>query len=88
MKSNFLNSSLSNINSKPYSSSEVLSQILYGEKFKILNKKKIGSKLKHITIIILVILKKINFTKTLNQNVKFLRLKSRIFKKKMKNFFL
>ena len=72
MKSNFLNSSLSNINSKPYSSSEVLSQILYGEKFRILNKKKIGSKLKHITIIILVILKKISFTKTLNQNVKFL----------------
>ena len=40
MKSNFLNSSLKNIYSKPSSNSEVLSQILYGEKFKILNKKK------------------------------------------------
>ena len=40
MKNNFLNSSLTNINSKASSSSEVLSQILYGEKFRILNKKK------------------------------------------------
>ena len=40
MKNNFLNSSFANINSKPSSNSEVLSQILYGEKFKILSKKK------------------------------------------------
>ena len=40
MKSNFLNSSLTNIYSKPSSNSEVLSQILYGEKFKIIKKKK------------------------------------------------
>ena len=40
MKNNFLNSSLININSKPSSRSEVISQILYGEKFKILDKKK------------------------------------------------
>jgi hypothetical protein len=40
MKSNYLNTSVASINSKPSSKSEVLSQILYGEKFKILNKKK------------------------------------------------
>ncbi len=42
MKNNFLNSYVANINSKPSSKSEILSQILYGEKFKILNKKKNG----------------------------------------------
>ena len=40
MKNNYLNTSVASINSKPSSKSEVLSQILYGEKFKILNKKK------------------------------------------------
>ena len=46
MNDNFLNSSLVNINSKPSLKSEVLSQILYGEKFKILNKKKNWVKIK------------------------------------------
>jgi len=41
MKSNFFSSSLANIYSKSSSKSEVLSQILYGEKFRILNKKKL-----------------------------------------------
>ena len=45
MKSNFF-SSLANIYSKPSSKSEVMSQILYGEKFKILNKKKDWVKIK------------------------------------------
>ena len=39
MKSNFFSSSKANIYSKPSSKSEVMSQILYGEKFKILDKK-------------------------------------------------
>ena len=40
MKNNFFNSPVTNINFKPKLNSEVLSQILYGEKFIILNKKK------------------------------------------------
>ena len=36
MKNNFYNKSLGNIHSKPFVNSEVTSQILYGEKFKIL----------------------------------------------------
>ena len=39
MKNNFFNKSVANINLKPHSSSEVASQILYGEKFQILSKK-------------------------------------------------
>ena len=55
MKNNFLNIALTNIHSKPSVKSEITSQILYGEKFKILSKKKIGLKLKLILIIILVL---------------------------------
>ena len=40
MKNNFFNYSVANIYSKPSSKSEVISQILYGEKFKIIKKKK------------------------------------------------
>ena len=40
MKNNFFSFPVANINSKPSLNSEVTSQILYGEKFKILNKKK------------------------------------------------
>ena len=40
MKNNFFNYSVANIYSKPSSKSEVISQILYGEKFKIIGKKK------------------------------------------------
>ena len=46
MKNNFFNNSVGNINFKPYSNSEVTSQILYGEKFKILLKKKNWVKIK------------------------------------------
>ena len=40
MVSNFLNIPVSNIYTKPNIKSEVSTQILYGEKFKILSKKK------------------------------------------------
>ena len=46
MKNNFLNASISNIYTKPNIRSEVSSQILYGEKFKILNIKKDWVKIK------------------------------------------
>ena len=46
MKNNFLNSTLQNIYLKPSVKSEVISQILYGESFKILLKKKNWIKIK------------------------------------------
>ena len=48
MKNRFLNNPVTNINSKPSLNSEVISQILYGEKFKILSKKKNWYKIKTI----------------------------------------
>ena len=46
MKNNFFKTSLGNIYSKPSIRSEIASQILYGEKFKILLKKKNWIKIK------------------------------------------
>ena len=46
MKNNFFNKPVANINLKPQSNSEVVSQILYGEKFKILSEKKKWVKIK------------------------------------------
>ena len=40
MINSYFNHSVNNINSKPSKNSEVLSQILYGEKFTIISKKK------------------------------------------------
>ncbi len=48
MKNNFFyNFSLENINAKPSNNSETLSQILYGEKFKVLKNKKNWVKIKN-----------------------------------------
>ena len=45
MKNNFYNQKyLANIYAKQDIKSEIITQILYGEKFKILKKKEIGSK--------------------------------------------
>ena len=46
MKNNFFNISVSNIYTKPNTNSEVSTQILYGEKFQILNEKKGWLKIK------------------------------------------
>jgi len=46
VKNNFLKSPVVNINLKPSVNSEVISQILYGEKFKIIKKKKNWYKIK------------------------------------------
>ena len=46
MKNNFFKEPVANINSKPSSNSEVTSQILYGEKFKILKEYKDWYKIK------------------------------------------
>ena len=47
MKNNFLKKPVANVYSKPNSNSELASQILYGEKFKILSKKKDWFKIKN-----------------------------------------
>ena len=46
MKNNFFNIAVSNIYTKPDIKSEVSTQILYGEKFKILSEKKDWVKIK------------------------------------------
>ena len=46
MKYNFLNTSKSNIYTKPSRKAEVSSQIIYGEKFRILSKQKSWLKIK------------------------------------------
>ena len=46
MKNNYLKSSIVNIYSSPSAKSEIISQILYGEKFKILSKKQKWLKIK------------------------------------------
>jgi len=46
VKNKFFNKPVENIYLKPFSNSEVTSQIIYGEKFKILSKKKGWLKIK------------------------------------------
>ena len=86
MKSNFLNSSLTNIYSKPSSNSEVLSQILYGEKFKILNKKKGWVKIKTNYDNYIGYIKNDNFYENFKPEQKIFKLKSKIFIKKNNKF--
>ena len=86
MKNNFLNSSLTNINSKASSSSEVLSQILYGEKFKILKKKKDWVKIKTYYDNYIGYIKKDKFYQNFKPERKIFKLKSRIFLKKNNRF--
>ena len=87
MKNNFFNKSIGNINSRPFLKSEVTSQILYGEKFKILSKTKgwvkIQTKYDNYTGFI----KSQKFLKKFKPTNKVCKLKSRIFKKKHNKFF-
>ena len=86
MKNNFFNSSLANIYSKPTSKSEVLSQILYGEKFKILNKKKGWVKIRTNYDNYIGFIKKDNFYKKFNPKFKISKSKSKIFIRKNNRF--
>ena len=87
MKSKFLNSALTNINSKPSSDSEVISQVLYGEKFRIINKKKNWIKIKTNYDNYVGYIKKDKFYEKFKPELKIFKLKSRIFIKKNKKFF-
>ena len=86
MKNNFLNISVTNIYAKSSSYSEVTSQLLYGEKFKILSKKKNWIKIKTNYDNYIGYIKKSNFYKKFVPTKKIFKLKSRIFKKKNKKF--
>ena len=89
MKNNFFNYSVANIYSKPSSKSEVISQILYGEKFKILSKNKKWLKIKTLFDNYVGYIDNKKYTNTLKPTHKVYNLKANIFKKpnnKTKNF--
>ncbi len=86
MKSNFFSSSLSNIYSKSSSKSEVLSQILYGEKFRILNEKKGWIKIRTNYDNYIGFIKKENFYEKFKPELKIFKPKSKIFIRKNNKF--
>ena len=86
MKNNFLNKSVANIYSKPSHNSEVISQILYGEKFKILLKRKKWIKIKTHYDNYIGYIKKDKFLENFKPSHKISKIKSRIFSKKGKKF--
>ena len=86
MKNNFLNKSVANIYLKPSSNSEVVSQILYGEKFKILLKRKKYIKIKTHYDNYIGYIKKDKFLENFKPSYKISKIKSRIFFKRDKRF--
>ena len=86
MKNNFLNKSVANIYFKPSSNSEVVSQILYGEKFKILLKRKKYIKIKTHYDNYIGYIKKDKFLENFKPSHKISKIKSRIFFKRDKRF--
>ncbi len=87
MKNNFFNHPVSNIYSKPLKKSEVISQILYGEKFKILSKKGDWLKIKTFYDKYIGYIKNNKYHQNFEPSNKIYKLKSRIFKKKDNKFF-
>ena len=87
MKNNFFNYSVANIYSKPSSNSKVSSQILYGEKFKILSTKKNWIKIKTSFDNYVGFIKKSKFNQNFKPTLKVFKLKSKIFQK-LNNKFL
>ena len=87
MKNNFFyNFSLGNINAKPSNNSETLSQILYGEKFKVLKNQKNWVKIKTNFDNYIGYIKKNYFYKNFKPTFKIKKTKSRIFIKKKNKF--
>ena len=86
MKNNFFNISVSNIYTKPNTNSEVSTQILYGEKFQILNEKKGWLKIKTYFDNYIGYIKKQKFRKRFKPQLKIFKSKSRIFLKKKDKF--
>ncbi|MDA9731575.1 SH3 domain-containing protein, partial [Candidatus Pelagibacter sp.] len=86
MESNFLNIPVSNIYTKPNIRSEVSTQILYGEKFKILIKKKGWLKIKTYFDNYIGYIRKQKFRKNFKPEFKIFKSKSRIYFKKKNKF--
>ena len=86
MKNNFFNLPLENINSKPSNNSEVLSQILYGEKFRILKKKGNWIKIKTNFDNYIGYIKNKKFIRNFKPKLKIFKSKSKIFVKKKNKF--
>ena len=78
---------MGNINLKPFSNSEVISQILYGEKFKILSRKKRWVKIKSSYDNYIGYIKESKFFQKFKKTKKIFKLKSRVFQKKRNKFF-
>ena len=81
MKNNFFNKSIGNINLRPSSNSEVTSQILYGEKFKILSKNKSWIKIKTFFDNYTGFIKNSKYIEKFSPNYKVSSLKAKIYKK-------
>jgi len=86
VKSNFFNKSVSNIYSKQSSNSEVVSQILYGEKFKIMLKGKKWIKIKTNYDNYIGYIKNDKFLKNFKPSYKISKIKSKIFLKRGNKF--
>ncbi len=86
MKNNFLNIAVSNVYTKPNIRSEVSTQILYGEKFKILKEKKGWLKIKTYFDNYTGYIQKQKFRKQFKPKLKIFKSKSRIYIKKKNKF--
>ena len=87
MRYNFLNTSVSNLYTKPSSKAEVSSQIIYGEKFRILSKQKSWLKIKTSYDNYIGFIKNNNFKKKFKPIKKVCKLKAKIYKKVKKKIF-
>ena len=87
MKNNFFNIAVSNIYTKPDIKSEVSTQILYGEKFKILSEKKDWVKIKTYFDNYIGYIKKRKFNKQFKPQLKIFKSKSKIYIRKKNKFF-
>ena len=81
MKNNYLKSSIVNIYSSPSAKSEIISQILYGEKFKILSKKQKWLKIQTNFDNYIGYIKKNKFNQNFKPTHKIYKIKSKIFKR-------
>ena len=86
MEKKFFNNNVSNIYTKPNVRSEVSTQILYGEEFKILNKKKNWLKIKTNFDNYIGYIKNQKFRKQFKPQLKIFKSKSTIFLKKKDKF--
>ena len=87
MKNKFFNYTVSNIYSKPSLNSEVVSQILYGEKFRILSKKDKWIKIKTYYDKYIGYIKNKKFIEYFNPSHKIFVLKSTIFIRRKNKFY-